>query len=126
LHDARSAANLGNYREAIDITAEILASNPLDAEAYFVRGLSELAAGDPSSAVASLRRALYIEPTLAVAAFQLGRAYDLSGDARAAVRAYRQALSVLDSSEEGHLHLPEQVQASDIAAACRARLGGGG
>lgn len=126
VRDARSAANLGDYREAIGITAEILATDPLDAEAYFVRGLSELAAGDPASAAESLRRALYIEPTLAVAAFQLGRAYDLSGDPRAAVRAYRQALSVLDSSGEGHLHLPDQVQASDIAAACRARLGGGG
>jgi chemotaxis methyl-accepting protein methylase len=123
VRDARNAANLGDYHEAIGITAEILASDPLDAEAYLVRGLSELAAGDPSSAVESLRRALYIEPTLAVAAFQLGRACDLSGDPRAAVRAYRQALGVLDASTEGHLHLPEQVQASDLAAACRSRLG---
>lgn len=124
--DARSAANLGDYRAAIGIATEILAANPLDAEAYFVRGLSELAAGDPSAAVESLRRALYIEPTFAVAAFQLGRAYDSRGDARAAVRAYRQALSVLASSDGGHLYLPEQVQAGDIAAACRARLGGDG
>jgi chemotaxis protein methyltransferase CheR len=124
--DAREAANAGDYDKAIGIAVEILAADPLDAEAHFVRGLSELAAGDPSSAAQSLRRALYIEPTLAVAAFQLGRAYDLSGDPRAAVRAYRQALSVLASGDEEHLHLPEQVQASDIAAACRARLGRGG
>jgi hypothetical protein len=33
------------------------------------------------------------------------------------------ALGMLDSSEQGHAHLPEQVHAGDIAAACRARLG---
>jgi chemotaxis protein methyltransferase CheR len=120
--DARAAADIGNYAEAIDITGEILARDPLDAEAYFVRGLSELATGDPASATGSLRRALYIDPTFALAAFQLGRAHDLCGQAPAAMRAYRRALRTLDPDDDRYPHLLERVNAGDIAAACRTRL----
>jgi len=123
--DAQAAANVGDYAEAIGITGEILAIDPLDAEAYFVRGLAELAADEPASARGSLRRALYIDPTFALAAFQLGRAQDICGDARAALRAYRRALSTLDPEDERYLHLLGRVNAGDIAAACRARLGEG-
>jgi predicted TPR repeat methyltransferase len=122
--DAQAAANVGDYAAAIGITGEILAINPLDAEAYFVQGLAELAADEPVLARESLRRALYIDPTFALAAFQLGRAQDICGDARAALRAYRRALSTLDPEDERYLHLLERVNVGDIAAACRARLGG--
>ncbi|HEY2142028.1 MAG TPA: CheR family methyltransferase [Solirubrobacteraceae bacterium] len=121
--DAQAAANVGDYAEAIGITSEILAVDPLDAEAYFVRGLAELAAEQPISAAESLRRALYIDPSFALAAFQLGRAQDICGDSRAALRAYRRALSTLDPEDERYPHLLERVNAGDIAAACRARLG---
>jgi chemotaxis protein methyltransferase CheR len=120
--DALAAASAGDYDEAIEITGRVLAANPLEADAYFVRGLAELAAHDPASATGSLRRALYIDPTFALAAFQLGRAQDLRGDARAALRAYRQALRTLDPGDDRHRDLLEQVDVGDIAAACRARL----
>lgn len=96
--------------------------DPLDAEVYFVRGLTELAEDDPVSAIGSLRRALYIDPTFALAAFQLGRAWDARGEARAARRAYAQALRVLDQDDARRRDLAVGVDAGDIAAACRARL----
>jgi chemotaxis protein methyltransferase CheR len=124
--DAQAAANAGDFAEAIAITDEILARDALDSEAYFVRGLTELAAGDPAAASESLRRALYIDPAFALAAFQLGRAQDLRGDERAARRAYRQALSTLEGEgEQRHLAMLEEVHVADIAAACRARLADG-
>jgi chemotaxis protein methyltransferase CheR len=72
------------------------ASDPLDAEAHFARGTTELAEGDPGAAVGSFRRALYIDPTFGQAAFQLGRAHEMRGDEPAAQRAYAQALRALD------------------------------
>ena len=96
--------------------------DPLDAEAYFERGLTELAEGDPGSAIGSLRRALYIDPTFALAAFQLGRAWDARGDAHAARRAYVQALRALGQDDARHLDLAPGVGVDDIATACRARL----
>jgi chemotaxis protein methyltransferase CheR len=119
---ALRAADAGEYAAAIEVAEGVLVDDPLDAEAYFVRGLTELAGGDPGSAVGSLRRALYIDPTFALAAFQLGRAWDARGDARAARRAYAQALRALDQDDARHQDLAAVVDIGDIAAACRARL----
>jgi chemotaxis protein methyltransferase CheR len=119
---ALRAADAGEYAAAIEVAEGVLADDPLDAEAYFVRGLTELAGGDPGSAIGSLRRALYIDPTFAWAAFQLGRAWDARGDARAARRAYAQALCALDQDDARHRDLAAVVDIGDIAAACRARL----
>jgi chemotaxis protein methyltransferase CheR len=119
---ALRAADAGEYEAALELTKGVLAGDPLDAEAYFVRGLTELAGGDTGSAIGSLRRALYIDPTFALAAFQLGRAWDARGEARAARRAYAQALRALDQDVARHPDLAALVGLGDLAAACRARL----
>jgi chemotaxis protein methyltransferase CheR len=103
-------------------TERVLAADPLDAEAYYVRGLAELAEGDPGAAVTSHRCALYIDPTFALAAFQLGRAHDLRGDERAARRAYAQALRSLEEDDAPPANLLVGVGVGDIVAACRERL----
>ena len=57
-------------------------------DAYFVRGLTELGHRRREAAVASLRRALYVDPTFGLAAFQLGaRARAAEATAAAAARA---------------------------------------
>ncbi len=93
-----------------------------DAEAWFLRGIGELEAGDPAAATSSLRRALYLDPSFGLAAFTLGRAHEAGGDVPAARRSYEQALRTLDVADERHDHLLEQIDLADVAAACRARL----
>jgi len=117
------AAQSGHPKEAINEASELLVEEPLSADSYLVRGIAELESGDPMSAVTSLRRALYIDPTFGLAAFKLGRAYDAAGDPRAARRAYEQALRTLEPEDERHLPILEQVDLGDVAAACRARIG---
>jgi chemotaxis protein methyltransferase CheR len=124
--EALEAANGGEYEAAIEAAEEILAADPLNAEAYYLRGLSELAIDDPVAAVGSLRRALYVDPTFALAAFQLARAHELRGDLRAARRAYARTLQVLGQGEEQRSRLLEPADRDDIASACRARLGAAG
>jgi len=87
----------------------------------FQRGLEELERDQPAAAVTSLRRALYAEPGFGLAAFKLGGAHEALGDVPAAVRAYRQALRVLDPHER-HEPFLEQIDLADVAAAARARL----
>lgn len=89
-----------------------------DHETCLVEGLTHLQRGDAASAVASFRRALYLQPLLAVAAFQLGRAYESTGDRQAAQRSYAQALRTL----EENAGLVAHVGAADVSAACRARI----
>jgi chemotaxis protein methyltransferase CheR len=92
-----------------------------DADALFLRGVAQLEEGTPTEAAETLRAALYLRPSFALAAFQLGRAHDALGDASAARRAYRQTLRSLDAHDPNDALL-EQVDAGDVVAACRARL----
>ena len=92
-----------------------------DAAAYFERGLEELEGDDPAAAVASLRRALYVEPKFGLAAFKLGGAHEALGDLPAARRAYRQALRALDPHAR-HEPFLGQIDLADVATAARARL----
>ena len=121
---ALDAADKGARDDALAGVASLLADDPLDTDAHFVRGLVTLAAGEPAQAVAALRRALYTDATFALAAFVLGRSYDVLGDMPAARRAYEQALRTLDPEDHRHELLLQQVDIGDIAAACRARLAG--
>jgi chemotaxis protein methyltransferase CheR len=96
---------------------------PLDARSYFLQGLSELSQSEPGDAVASLRRALYVDPTFGLAAFQLGRAHEECGNRAAARRAYEQALRTLDPDDPRYRDMLDQVDLGDVAAACALRLG---
>jgi chemotaxis protein methyltransferase CheR len=119
---ALDAADRGRRRDALDAMAELLEQEPLNAEAYFVRGMVELAGGASADAVESLRRALYIDPNFSTAAFTLGRAYDELAEREAALRAYTQALRALDPTDERHAAILREVDLGDIAAACRMRI----
>ncbi len=122
MSEALDACNRGEYAAAIESANRVLASNPLNAEAYYVRGLGELAAGERAAAVGSLRRALYVDPTFAPAAFQLGRALDLGGERQAARKAYARTLHILERSGDRPRPSLGAADLGDMAVACRARL----
>jgi chemotaxis protein methyltransferase CheR len=122
LSEALKAASEARRDDALAHATALLDEDPLDADAYFVRGLVELESGEPEPAAASLRRALYVDPSFAVAAFVLGRAHDGLGETTAARRAYEQALRTLAPDDDRHEVLLQQVDLGDIAAACRTRL----
>jgi chemotaxis protein methyltransferase CheR len=121
VHDAVPApAPVIPLRQPLGRPAEPGASGDAADEAY-VTGLAALETRDPVTAIASLRRAVYLDPSFGLAAFALGRAHDLAGDMTAARRAYGQALRMLP--EEGQAdRLVGQVDVADVALACRARL----
>jgi chemotaxis protein methyltransferase CheR len=121
---ALEAAGRGDHDSAVAQVRALVTADPLDADAHFIGGLVALDAGEPARAVAALRRALYADPTFVLAAFTLGRAHDALGDGAAARRAFEQALRTLDPDDDRHEPILAQVDLGDIAAACRARLGG--
>jgi chemotaxis protein methyltransferase CheR len=122
IEDALAAANAGDVERALEIVRQLLERDPLNAEAYLVRGLAELGLGDARTAGASFRRALYVDPSFGLAAFQLGRAHDAMGDLKAARRAYEQALRTVRRGDERRRAGFEEVDLAEIAAACRERL----
>lgn len=122
LTTALEAADAGRLSEALEAADAMLASDPLNAEAHFVRGLATRVAGHAEDGVSSLRRALYLDPEFALAAFELGRAHDALGQPEPARRSYRQALQCLERDDAPAPGVADQVVGADVAAACRARL----
>jgi chemotaxis protein methyltransferase CheR len=122
LDAALAAADAGRLDAAIELIGHVLARDPLNADALFVRGLAELGSGDANASVRSLRRALYVDPGFGLAAFKLGRAQEACGDTPAATQAYEQALRTLDGRETRAPRIVGDVDAGDIAAVCRLRL----
>lgn len=120
---ALAAAGQGDRHGALARVAALLAGDPLDADAHFVRGLVLLDSGEPARAAAALRCALYADAAFALAAYTLGRAYDALGDGRAARRAYERVLRTLDPEDHSHKLIRQHMNVADIAAACRVRLG---
>ncbi len=123
LDAALEAADNGDRGGALSYVDALLADDPLDADAHFIDGLVWLEAGRPARSAAALRRALCADAAFALAAFTLGRAYDALDDEPAARRAYEQALRTFDPADHRHERMLQQIDISDIAAACRARLG---
>ena len=94
------------------------------AQAAFDAGSRALGAGDASTAVHALRRALYLDPRRAVVALQLARAHEALDHTEAARRGYWRALRLVDEAPEFGPGLYDGVAAGDVATACRARLAG--
>jgi chemotaxis protein methyltransferase CheR len=123
LEDALAAADKGQLESALQLTDTLLAKDTLNPGVHFVRGLALQAGGDSEAAVASLRRALYLEPAFVRAAFELGRAHETLRQRDAARRSYQIALRALEESDDGSQRLLDAADAGDVAAACQGRLG---
>jgi chemotaxis methyl-accepting protein methylase len=120
--DAMQAADRGELDLAVQIAKDVLAENPLDSQAHFIRGLAEFAREDARAALEPLRRALYVDPNFGLAAFKLACAHDALGERGPARRAYEQTLRILDHCAVGQTARADQLDLLDMAAACHNRL----
>jgi chemotaxis protein methyltransferase CheR len=123
IEDALLAADAGDLDLTIETIEEVLSREPLHPDALFVRGIAELGRGESAAAIVSLRRALYVEPSFGVAAFELGRALDSVGETGAARRAFARALASLAPLSDRESVVLDRVDLGDVEAACLMRLG---
>ena len=91
----RALADAGLHREASELATAASARSPLDAELQYLSAAICLERGQNDLAAVIARRALYLDPTLSVAAIVLGNALRRSGDLRGASAAYRSAAVAL-------------------------------
>jgi chemotaxis protein methyltransferase CheR len=120
--EAMKAADHGELEKAVRIAREVLAEEPLDLQAHFIRGVAELARTNARAALEPLRRALYIDPNFAPAAFKLACAHDVLGEVQPARRAYERTLRTLDHCAAEQTVHSNQSDLLNIAGACHARL----
>jgi chemotaxis protein methyltransferase CheR len=94
--DAVRAALLdGQYDEAADIAAEVVAATPLWAQAHYLQGVALTNLGRDADALVVLRKTVYLDPEHGFAHFLLGGALERLGEPLAASRSYRAAASTL-------------------------------
>ncbi len=120
--DAMKAADDGELDLAVQIAQDVLAEDPLDSQAHYIRGVAELARDDARAALEPLRRALYIDPNFSLAAFKLACAHDALGEFGPARRAYERTQRTLDHCATEQRTRSDQLDLLDIAAACHTRL----
>ena len=120
--DALRSADAGRLEEAAQAARALLEMDGLDAAAHYVNGVIELDRGDAAAALVALRRALFLRPDFAMAAFALGRAHDMVGRPEVAMRAYLHGLRTLEQLPIVHPELLGDAAPGDLASACRARL----
>jgi Tfp pilus assembly protein PilF len=106
----------------VRIAKDILAEDPLDSQAHFIRGVAELAREDPRAALEPLRRALYIDPNFSLAAFKLACAHDALDELGPARRTYERTQRTLDHCAAEQRTRSEDLDLLDIASACHIRL----
>ncbi|QSQ12474.1 CheR family methyltransferase [Myxococcus landrumensis] len=115
----RAIANL-DTQAAIYASAEAASRHPLVPDLRYLEALLLLGQGRLPDAERSVRQALYLEPTLAVAWLVLGRVLNRLGDTLGALKALREAEVLCDAlPADALLPLAEGERASDLGRAAR-------
>jgi chemotaxis protein methyltransferase CheR len=98
LEQARAAARAGHFEQAEAFAR--LAARELSPDAYLLLAMVSEERGDVRGAVASVRKALYLEPQLAIGHAMLVALYGQLGQADEAERARRNALRALEGLDD--------------------------
>jgi chemotaxis protein methyltransferase CheR len=128
--EAREAARRGDPALAERIALAAPPDDPRLAECFLLLAMAAEARGDDEAAVGALRRALYLEPGLAVAHASLVPLFSRLGDRGGAERSRRNALAALEGvAEDAPLRAVEPLTAGALRRALGAhgpRPGRGG
>lgn len=92
LQQALAALERRDYATAAEVAGRAAQGAPQDAEPLRILGVAQLRLGSAREAVASLRRALKLDPLSAACYHALGNALQEQGQLEAAIHAYRRAL----------------------------------
>lgn len=103
LADLKRLADQGAWVEAMRVCRRLLDADPLDAVVHLHHALILEHMRQTGPAEEALRRAIYLDRTLAPAHFHMGRLAAVQGDRPAAVRAFRNALRLLEGKAEAEL-----------------------
>jgi chemotaxis protein methyltransferase CheR len=119
----RVLADAGALHPAATEAAVAIQAYPLAAELHYMRAIILAGLGQFDEASASLRRVIYLDPSLAVAHFTLGSILGRSGAVADARRCYRNALAVcVERPPQEFLRMAEGETAGRMAEAAQNQL----
>jgi chemotaxis protein methyltransferase CheR len=108
---ANQRHTVGQLAEALKLYAQVLAIDPLCAEARMFLGIAHYKTGDALSASVALRAALFLEPELWPAAFYLALSYEQLGSLQQAVLEYRRVVQSAAHPLPGAGEMVSQLEA---------------
>jgi chemotaxis protein methyltransferase CheR len=117
---ARDALNAGQYAEAASLAERATAAHPLLVEGYIIEGRALSNQGDDDGAIASLRKAVFLDPSAAHAHFLLATTLARVGDPYGASLSFASAAETLPAaSTETLSELLDGRAVSDLVDLCR-------
>ncbi len=111
----RTALREGRYDDAVRLAGLLIDAQPLDAEAFYLRGLALISADQDAGALVDLRKAVYLDPEAGLAHFLLAGALARTGDGAAACREFAAAAEALRAS-------PPDARAAELGGRSVAEL----
>lgn len=104
---------VGALVEAEDAIQVALSGNSKDAECHFTYGLIQQQQQDYQEAIASLQKAIQLQPNLAKAYVRLGQIYEINDAIPEAQQTYQHYIEQLPSDWQGYYHLGQLLANSD-------------
>ena len=121
--EALLCAHAGDLQRAATLCAAILAADPLDSRAHYVRALALEQSGDRVQAVDLYRTAAFLDPSFAMPRLHLGLLARRAGDDAAARRELGRALVLLEQEDPARIALfGGGFGRGALMALCRAAL----
>jgi chemotaxis protein methyltransferase CheR len=120
---ARLYANMGEFAKALEWTEKSIVSDKLDPEVHYLEAIIFQEQGDLESAVAALKRTLYLDHSFVLAHFALANLLIQQAKVKEAKRYLRNAASLLpESGEDDILPGSEGLSARRLGEIIAARL----
>ncbi|MEW6237704.1 MAG: CheR family methyltransferase [Candidatus Omnitrophota bacterium] len=94
---ARTCANQGRLQEALEWCEKAVAANRVDAGLHYLRAMILQEQGNIEETIASLKRALYLDPQFALAYFALGNIARRQGNLSKSNKYFENAASLLSA-----------------------------
>ncbi len=99
----RALANVGKLADAINACEKVILSSKSDPRVHYLYATILQENNQLNEAVASLKRAVYLDPNFVLAYYSLGNIYKQLGNAKAAKKSYEIVVSILDKSGQADI-----------------------
>ena len=115
----RKAADAGPSEQVLQLAGELIDRYPLAAELHLLHALLLFDLQRDDVAEAALRRALFLDPSLALAHFTLGMIVQRRGNAQAAARSFQNAIASARQTGEQETRVAAELALKAMSAEAR-------
>jgi chemotaxis protein methyltransferase CheR len=114
LQQAKVAADIGEYEKAKEICEKVIATDPVNAAAYYLLGVINAEQGQLESAVKLIQQALFLDSNMVLAHIALGNSFSQLGKTDKAKLHFRNAHDLLQRLNEDFVFMLSDMSAGEL------------